>query len=76
MLAVRAPARERRLRLFVRRFAYLYNIFPSDALRLGVVKNFAIQLTVENKAADSAYTSKITLKYPEALNYIGPDQVQ
>ena len=75
-IRVRPPARERLLRLFVCKFAYLYNIFPSDSLRLGVVKNFTIQLTVENKAADSAYTSKITLKYPDALNYIGPDEVQ
>ncbi|XP_067022704.1 integrin alpha-9-like isoform X2 [Acropora muricata] len=43
----------------------------SDVLRLGVVKDFTIELTVENKAEDSAYTSRITLKYPEALNYIG-----
>ncbi|XP_015764430.1 PREDICTED: integrin alpha-9-like [Acropora digitifera] len=42
-----------------------------DVLRLGVVKDFTIELTVENNAEDSAYTSRITLKYPEALNYIG-----
>ncbi|XP_074622767.1 integrin alpha-9-like isoform X2 [Acropora palmata] len=46
----------------------------SDVLRLGVVKDFTIELTVENKAEDSAYTSRITLKYPEALNYIGANE--
>ncbi|XP_067022705.1 integrin alpha-9-like isoform X1 [Acropora muricata] len=45
-----------------------------DVLRLGVVKDFTIELTVENKAEDSAYTSRITLKYPEALNYIGTNE--
>ncbi|XP_074623390.1 integrin alpha-9-like isoform X2 [Acropora palmata] len=46
----------------------------SGVLRLGVVKDFTIELTVENKAEDSAYTSRITLKYPEALNYIGANE--
>ena len=62
--------------MFVRKFAYLNNVFASDVLRLGVVKDFTIELTVENKAEDSAYTSRITLKYPEALNYIGANEVQ
>ncbi|XP_068748526.1 integrin alpha-5-like isoform X2 [Montipora capricornis] len=46
----------------------------SDVLSLGVAKDFTLQLTVENKAEDSAYTSKLTVKFPDALNYIGPDQ--
>ena len=45
-------------------------------LSLGVAKDFTLQLTVENKAEDSAYTSKLTVKFPDALNYIGPDQVR
>ena len=60
----------------MRKFANYNAVFPSDVLRLGVVKDFTIELTVENKAEDSAYTSRITLKYPEALNYIGADKVQ
>lgn len=45
-------------------------------LRLGVVKDFVLQLTIENKASDSAYTSKIKLKHPDSLDYIGPDEVK
>ena len=34
-----------------------------------------MKMTVSNKAEDYAYTSKILLKHPENLNFIGPDQV-
>ena len=40
-----------------------------------MVKDFTVQLEVKNVAEDSAYTSKIKLKHPDTLNYIGPDQV-
>ena len=54
-----------------------YFIFYSNMkeLRIGVVKDFTVQLKVENKAEDSAYTSKIKLRHPDNLDYIGPDQV-
>ena len=44
-------------------------------LRIGVVKDFTVEMTVSNQAEDYAYTSVIELKHPESLNYIGPDQV-
>lgn len=46
-----------------------------EELRIGVVKDFTVKMTVSNKAEDYAYTSKILLKHPENLNFIGPDQV-
>ena len=44
-------------------------------LRIGVVKDFTVEMTVSNLAEDYAYTSVILLKHPESLNFIGPDQV-
>ena len=46
-----------------------------EKLRIGVVKDFTVEMTVSNRAEDYAYTSVIELKHPESLNYIGPDQV-
>ena len=46
-----------------------------EKLRIGVVKDFTVGMTVSNQAEDYAYTSVIELKHPESLNYIGPDQV-
>ena len=42
---------------------------------IGPVKEFTVQLEVSNKAEDSAYYSKVLLKYPADLDYVGPDQV-
>ena len=44
-------------------------------LRIGVVKNFTVQVIVENKAEDSAYATKFILKYPDKLDYVGSYQV-
>ena len=46
-----------------------------EKLRIGVVKDFTVEMTVSNQVEDYAYTSVIELKHPESLNYIGPDQV-
>ena len=46
-----------------------------EELRIGVVKDFTVEMTVSNQAEDYAYTSVIKLKHPQSLNYIGPDQV-
>lgn len=43
-------------------------------LRIGVVKNFTVQVVVENKAEDSAYATKFILKYPDKLDYVGSYQ--
>ncbi|CAH3015809.1 unnamed protein product [Porites evermanni] len=43
-------------------------------LRIGVVKNFTLQIIVENKAEDSAYATKLILKYPDKLDYVGSEQ--
>ena len=45
-------------------------------LRIGVVQDFTVMLTVANKAEDSAYYSQISLKVPADLDYIGPIQVK
>ena len=45
-------------------------------LRIGVVQDFTLMLTVANKAEDSAYYSQISLKHPADLDYIGPIQVK
>lgn len=45
-------------------------------LRVGVVQDFTLMLTVTNKAEDSAYYSQISLKHPADLDYIGPIQVR
>lgn len=44
-------------------------------LRIGVVKNFTVEIIVENKAGDSAYATKLILKYPDKLDYVGSGQV-
>ena len=44
-------------------------------LRIGVVKNFTVQVIVENKAEDSAYATKFILKYPDKLDHVGSYQV-
>lgn len=38
-------------------------------LRLGLVKELMLQLTVSNKASDYAYYSKLVVKYPSSLSY-------
>ena len=38
-------------------------------LRIGLVKELILQLTVSNKATDYAYHSKIVVKYPISLGY-------
>lgn len=38
-------------------------------LRIGLVKELILQLTVSNKANDYAYYSKIWVKYPRSLGY-------
>lgn len=40
-------------------------------LRIGLVKELILQLTVSNKAIDYAYYSKISVKYPRSLGYQG-----
>ena len=45
-------------------------------LRIGVVQDFTLMLTVANKAEDSAYYSQISVKHPADLDYIGPIQVR
>ncbi|XP_073237367.1 integrin alpha-V-like [Porites lutea] len=45
-----------------------------EKLRIGVVRDFTVEMTVSNEAEDYAYTAVIKLKHPESLNYIGPDQ--
>ncbi|KAM7448506.1 integrin [Porites harrisoni] len=45
-----------------------------EKLRIGVVKDFTVEMTVSNQAEDYAYTSVIELKHPDSLNFIGPDQ--
>lgn len=45
-------------------------------MRIGVVKDFTVMLTVTNKAEDSSYYSQISLKHPADLDYIGPIQVK
>ena len=38
-------------------------------MRIGLVKDLILQLTVSNKANDYAYYSKISVKYPRSLGY-------
>lgn len=38
-------------------------------LRIGIVKDLILQLTVSNKASDYAYYSKISVQYPRSLSY-------
>ena len=38
-------------------------------MRIGLVKELILQLTVSNKANDYAYYSKITVQYPRSLGY-------
>ena len=38
-------------------------------LRLGLVKELMLQLTVSNKASYYAYYSKLVVKYPSSLSY-------
>lgn len=38
-------------------------------LKLGLVKDLILQLTVSNKAIDYAYYSKLVVKYPSSLSY-------
>lgn len=38
-------------------------------LRIGLVKDLILDLTVSNKANDYAYYSKISVKYPRSLSY-------
>jgi len=40
-------------------------------LRIGLVKDLILQLTVSNKANDYAYYSKMSVKYPRSLGYQG-----
>lgn len=50
----------------------LYSPGNLKELRIGVVQDFTVMLTVTNKAEDSAYYSLISLKHPADLDYIGP----
>ncbi|XP_022797417.1 integrin alpha-9-like isoform X2 [Stylophora pistillata] len=43
-------------------------------VRIGVVREFTVMLTVTNKVDDSAYYSTITMTLPADLDYIGPTQ--
>lgn len=58
----------------------LIRFFHSDLklkeVRIGVIRDFTVMLTVTNKVEDSAYYSTITLKLPADLDYIGPTQVK
>ena len=38
-------------------------------LRIGLVKDLILDLTVSNKANDYAYYSKISVEYPRSLSY-------
>ena len=38
-------------------------------LRIGLVKELILQLTVSNNANDYAYYSKVVVKYPRSLGY-------
>ena len=46
-----------------------------NQLRLGLVKDLILQLTVSNKANDYAYYSKLVVKYPSSLSYQRTDDV-
>ena len=46
-----------------------------NQLRLGLVKDLILQLTVSNKANDYAYYSKLVVKYPSSLSYQGTGDV-
>ncbi|KAJ7389998.1 integrin [Desmophyllum pertusum] len=52
----------------------LYSPGDLQEVRIGVVRDFTVNLKVTNKAEDSAYYSQITLKHPADLDYIGPIQ--
>ncbi|XP_078376335.1 integrin alpha-8-like isoform X2 [Oculina patagonica] len=52
----------------------LYSPGDLKEVRIGVVKDFTVMLNVTNKVEDSAYYSRITLKHPADLDYIGPIQ--
>jgi len=41
----------------------------TQQLRIGVVKELVLQLTISNKASDYAYYSKLLVKYPRSLAY-------
>lgn len=47
--------------------------FTSDhtELRIGLVNEMTVQLTVENLEQDTAYDAKVILTYPSSLGYIG-----
>ena len=61
------------------RLKLIYNMLTSNRydgnrtfdrnLRIGLVKDLILDLTVSNKANDYAYYSKISLKYPRSLSY-------
>ena len=60
-------------------FLIIYNMSTSNRydgnrtfdrnLRIGLVKDLILDLTVSNKANDYAYYSKISVKYPRSLSY-------
>ena len=55
-------------------FLFTFNRYDRNrtfgrTLRIGLVKELILQLTVSNKADDYAYYSKLLVRYPRSLGY-------